>query len=61
MVAALCAASLGTSGCPALAIPSLAYQGYKYEKNKNADANEASGHKGSSANPQPTVSPNDIE
>jgi hypothetical protein len=29
------AAAIFCSGCPALMIPSLAYQGYKYEHNKN--------------------------
>ncbi len=32
------AAALFCSGCPALIIPSLAYQGYKYEHNKNETA-----------------------
>ena len=31
VVVALAALSAGVSGCLALAIPSLAYQGYKYE------------------------------
>lgn len=62
LVAALAAVSLGASGCPALLIPSLAYQGYKYEKNKNAPTEQASTRKSTKrANPQPTVSPSDIE
>ncbi|HVA80419.1 MAG TPA: hypothetical protein VNF29_05800 [Candidatus Binataceae bacterium] len=31
-ILALAALGLSASGCPALMIPSLAYQGYKYEK-----------------------------
>ncbi len=30
-------AALWLSGCLALAVPSLAYQGYKYEKDKKQD------------------------
>ena len=30
-------AALWLSGCLALAVPSLAYQGYKYEKDKQQD------------------------
>ena len=38
VVAAFAAIGLGCSGCPALMIPGLAYQGYKYEKNDMPEA-----------------------
>jgi hypothetical protein len=34
-IALALAAALFGSGCPALMVPGLAYQGYKYEHNKN--------------------------
>ncbi|HYA34003.1 MAG TPA: hypothetical protein VEF03_00215 [Candidatus Binataceae bacterium] len=33
--AALAAVAIFASGCPALMIPSLAYEGYKYEKGES--------------------------
>ena len=35
-------AALFSSGCPALMVPGLAYQGYKYEHDKNQPAASAS-------------------
>ena len=35
-------AALFGSGCPALMVPGLAYQGYKYEHDKNQPAASAS-------------------
>ncbi len=35
-------AALSLSGCLALAVPSLAYQGYKYEKDKKQQDQQAS-------------------
>ncbi len=37
-IALAVAAALFGSGCPALIIPGLAYQGYKYEHDKNEAA-----------------------
>jgi hypothetical protein len=34
-IALALAAALFGSGCPALMVPGVAYQGYKYEHNKN--------------------------
>ena len=45
------AAALFCAGCPALIIPSLAYQGYKYEHDKNeAAANTSSTQSNKSTN-----------
>jgi hypothetical protein len=42
-IALALAAALFGSGCPALMVPGLAYQGYKYEHNKNQpEANSTS-------------------
>jgi DNA-directed RNA polymerase subunit M/transcription elongation factor TFIIS len=41
-IALAAAAAIFCSGCPALMVPSLAYQGYKYEHNKNEPAASAS-------------------
>ncbi|HUA32689.1 MAG TPA: hypothetical protein VMA09_03745 [Candidatus Binataceae bacterium] len=38
VVAAFAAIGLGCSGCPALMIPGLAYQGYKYEEKGTPEA-----------------------
>jgi len=38
VIAAFAAIGLGCSGCPALMIPGLAYQGYKYEKHDTPEA-----------------------
>jgi hypothetical protein len=37
-IALAAAAAIVCSGCPALMVPSLAYQGYKYEHKKNEPA-----------------------
>ena len=60
---ALCSASLVVSGCLWLAIPSLAYQGYKYEKDKGSTSESASAQKTTKPanSSQQTISPNDIE
>jgi len=58
------AAALFCSGCPALMVPSLAYQGYKYEHDKNeAAANTPSTQSNKSTNSpqQKSLDPNDIE
>jgi hypothetical protein len=45
---------LSLDGCPMLLVPSLAYQGYKYEKKRSTKSTTTSttsgGHKNSSAN-----------
>jgi hypothetical protein len=51
--------SLSWEGCPMLMVPSLAYQGYKYEKGKNASSPN-SAHKNSST-PNPAANDNSIE
>jgi hypothetical protein len=53
------AAMLATSGCPALMVPSLAYQGYKYEKKKDSGSTNGSSGTSQPAS-QPTAS-NSIE
>ena len=56
-------AAIFCSGCPALMIPSLAYQGYKYEHNKNqpaASATSTQSTKSTSA-PQQKIPDSEIE
>jgi uncharacterized membrane protein YebE (DUF533 family) len=60
LVGLLAAASLGASGCLWLAVPSLAYQGYKYEKKKDAQNQQA--HRTTKpANSAPAVPSSEIE
>ena len=57
------AAAIFCSGCPALMVPSLAYQGYKYEHNKNqpaASATSTQSTKSTSA-PQQKIPDSEIE
>ena len=42
VIAAFAAIGLASSGCPALMIPGLAYQGYKYEKKDTPEAQNTS-------------------
>ena len=42
VVIAIALLGLETSGCPALMVPSLAYQGYKYEKKDSSSATPTS-------------------
>jgi hypothetical protein len=63
VIAAFAAIALGGSGCPALMIPGLAYQGYKYEKKDTPEAQNTSPdnqQKKSSPSQQP-VPNSDIE
>jgi hypothetical protein len=66
-VIALATIGLGTCGCPALMIPSLAYQGYKYEKTGSLPGMPSSSASGSNtksekkASPERTPSPDEIE
>ena len=58
------AAALYCSGCPALIVPSLAYQGYKYEHDKNetaAKTPDARSIKSANSPQQNTPNPADIE
>ncbi len=52
VVVALAVLSVGVSGCVWLAIPSLAYQGYKYE---HPDKTTTSGKRGSTSQSKPTT------
>jgi len=58
------AAAIFCSGCPALIVPSLAYQGYKYEHNKNAPAASTSStqsKKSTTPSPQQKIPDSEIE
>lgn len=56
---ALAAVSAGASGCFWLAVPSLAYQGYKYE---HPDKTKAASHRQQAASPKSQSIPqNEIE
>jgi hypothetical protein len=59
-IVALCALAAVSTGCPALMIPSLAYQGYKYEKGKDEQSTETAKKKPAAA-PQQSTSSSDIE
>jgi len=57
-------AALFCSACPALIIPSLAYQGYKYEHNKNetaANTSSTQSNQSTSSTQQKTLDTADIE
>jgi hypothetical protein len=56
-------AALFCSGCPALMVPGLAYQGYKYEHDKNKPAASASStpNAKSTATAQKKIPDNEIE
>ncbi len=64
-ILALALVGLSASGCPALMVPGLAYQGYQYEKTGSlpgmpeSSSPNASGAK--KASPTPTPSPDEIE
>jgi hypothetical protein len=58
---ALSIAAIFCSGCPALMIPSLAYSGYKYEKDKNKPAEKSEEKKSASTAPRQKVPDNSIE
>lgn len=59
------AMAVSCAGCPMLAIPSLAYQGYKYEHNKNnkqtsdASSNKSSTKHKNATKPSSSSGPND--
>jgi hypothetical protein len=57
MFAALFAMSAACSGCLWIAIPSLAYEGYKYESGGGHQASQAKQHQ----NPQPPAANDDVE
>ena len=59
-VIALAVAALFSSGCPALMVGSLAYQGYKYEKDKKQAAADSQTKKPAAAS-QKSISDSDIE
>jgi hypothetical protein len=65
-------AAILCSGCPALMIPGLAYQGYKYEHNKNETAastsstqsnksTSAQSHKSTASSQQQKIPDSEIE
>jgi hypothetical protein len=63
-IALALAAALFCSGCPALMVPSLAYQGYKYEHNKNetaANAQNPQSKKSATPEQQQKIPDSDIE
>lgn len=63
-IALAVAAALFCSGCPALIVPSLAYQGYKYEHNKNetaANTSSTQSNQSTSATQQETLDAANIE
>lgn len=51
--------SFSLDGCPMLLVPSLAYQGYKYEKSKDAKSTTKSTTTGSRKNSSVNKSAND--
>jgi hypothetical protein len=55
--------ALGASGCPALMLGSLGYEGYEYEKTGTLPGMPSSTHSAATreANPRPTPSPEEIE
>jgi hypothetical protein len=57
MFAALFAMSAACSGCLWIAIPSLAYEGYKYESGGGHQASQAKQHQSS----QPPAANDDVE
>jgi hypothetical protein len=57
MLAVLFAMSAACSGCLWIAIPSLAYEGYKYESGGGHQESQAKQHQSS----QPPAANNDIE
>ena len=59
-VLALAMVALFCSGCPALMVGGLAYQGYKYEKDKKAPPAKSEAKK-PSATVQKSISDSDIE
>jgi hypothetical protein len=62
-IALAVAAALLGSGCPALMVPGVAYQGYKYEHNKNQPAASPTStqSKKPAASSQQKVPDNEIE
>ncbi|MGH7905974.1 MAG: hypothetical protein ACREP6_05045 [Candidatus Binataceae bacterium] len=58
MAICLLAGAIGLCGCPALIIPSLAYQGYKYE-HRPAPAKNQSANSQNSRKSQPKSSEGD--
>jgi hypothetical protein len=63
LIASFTAIGLACSGCPALMIPGLAYQGYKYEKNgtPEAQSTQPDSQKKSSSSQQGTIPDSEIE
>jgi hypothetical protein len=63
VIAVFAAIGLGSSGCPALMVPSLAYQGYKYEKKDTPEAQNTSpdNQQKKSSSTQQQVPNSDIE
>lgn len=64
LIAALALIGLACSGCPALIIPGLAYQGYRYEQNDTPEAQSTQpsrSHKKSASNQQNTIPDSEIE
>ena len=59
-VIVLVVAALFSSGCPALMVGGLAYQGYKYEKDKKQPAAESQTKK-PAAGSQKSIPDSDIE
>lgn len=53
--------SLALDGCPALIIPSLAYQGYKYEKSRQSGSATNGGQRKNSSPSNQAASDNSIE
>lgn len=62
VIAAFAAIGLGASGCPALMVPSLAYQGYKYEnKDSSGQNSQTNTSQKKSSSQQQQVPDSDIE
>lgn len=62
-VSLIAAALTCTAGCPALMVPGLAYQGYKYEHNKNQPEATSSATQGkkTTTSQQQKIPDNEIE
>jgi hypothetical protein len=62
VMAGLTIAALGLCGCPALAIPGLAYSGYQYEKTGKLPGMPSTGQGSSDGQPSAQATPsNSIE
>jgi len=60
-LALLVLVAIALSGCPALMVPSLAYQGYKSTHESSSTTAKSSHHKSSARQPSGAASDNSIE